>query len=589
MQTLTLPASASYLLSPSHCPPLPLCGQRLSRREYAKTTVVKTADRGHGLIAAEAIPAHALIHEYCGEVISVSECYARLSGYQAEGLSDFYMFRLSPQLVIDARLMGNAARFINHSCDANAYTQSWTVGPQQRVGIWAKRDIHKGEEVTYDYNAQTFNARGEDDAVIQHCRCGAANCSRYLGERVKQGRKGRKSEAVADVESGEKGQRKKKRKQRKVKRRSGVRVEGEARVVGDSAEVKSGSKATKAASGGSADADAKARRREERRRSRQMEERNRMKEAEQASDGGAAAGVKAKRRTKEKERGRPDGPTTVRAAKADSSALTKASAGRARQAAAREDGMGRKRAREASAVDDDEPLSVVRLRAREAALEEDDVPLSDLRLRLRLDEEEEPLSDLRKRLRLEAVEEQMVQRKKGEKLTSTRATTVRRPPVHCALDVVERSAGEDAAVEISSTASLHAASRQRRAPQGSDTESETEETATEPPLPSLLPPSVPGADSGTESDSEHDHELLLRPAQMRGSNLCDVTARMDDDDGDLTSSSSLSTDSFLTHSSSTLAHSFMHVAAGKGFIGGEGVESEAMSDVIAKPLTTEVM
>ena len=184
--------------------------QRLSRRQYARTSIIKTKDRGHGLIASAPIPAHSLILEYCGEVISLSECYNRLSTYQSTGVFDFYMFQLSSHTVIDAQLYGNSARFINHSCDANAYTQTWTVGAQQRVGIWAKRDIDVGEEITYNYNAQTFNARGEHNAAIQHCKCGSCNCSQFLGEKVKHSREqdkadGKKKKAKEEREGSEKG------------------------------------------------------------------------------------------------------------------------------------------------------------------------------------------------------------------------------------------------------------------------------------------------------------------------------------------------------------------------------------------------
>ena len=180
---------ALYIECPRQCPKGSRCrNQRLSRRQFARTAIAKTADRGHGLFASERISAGSLIIEYCGEVISSEECYARLSRYAEEGISDFYMFQLSRALVIDARLYGNAARFINHSCDANCATQTWTVGAQQRVGVWAIADIAQGEEITYNYNAHTFNARGQGDGVIQHCRCGAANCSRFLGEKPTPGK-----------------------------------------------------------------------------------------------------------------------------------------------------------------------------------------------------------------------------------------------------------------------------------------------------------------------------------------------------------------------------------------------------------------
>lgn len=78
--------------------------------------------------------------------------------------------------IIDARFKGNAARFINHSCDPNAELQRWQVKGYTRIGIFALRDIAAGEEITYDY--QFFTA--EETA----CRCGTAKCRGYLGANV---------------------------------------------------------------------------------------------------------------------------------------------------------------------------------------------------------------------------------------------------------------------------------------------------------------------------------------------------------------------------------------------------------------------
>ena len=148
-----------------------------------RVVLTQTVDRGYGMQALAPISSGSLIIEYCGEVISHDECYRRLSSYDLMGVHDFYMMELSSHLMLDARQQGNAARFINHSCDPNCGTQVWTVGSQQRVGIFALRDIEVGEEITYNYRAQTFNARGQHNNVVQACRCGASNCSSFLGEK----------------------------------------------------------------------------------------------------------------------------------------------------------------------------------------------------------------------------------------------------------------------------------------------------------------------------------------------------------------------------------------------------------------------
>ena len=55
------------------------------------------------------------------------------------------------------------ARYINHSCDANTYSDNFADV--------AKRDIKKGEEITADYVAE--KVPGFDGMI---CKCGSKNC-----------------------------------------------------------------------------------------------------------------------------------------------------------------------------------------------------------------------------------------------------------------------------------------------------------------------------------------------------------------------------------------------------------------------------
>jgi hypothetical protein len=49
---------------------------------------------------------------------------------------------------------GNDARYINHSCDPNAYTKIVTVDGVKHVAIVAARAIAAGAEVSYDYKVR---------------------------------------------------------------------------------------------------------------------------------------------------------------------------------------------------------------------------------------------------------------------------------------------------------------------------------------------------------------------------------------------------------------------------------------------------
>lgn len=63
------------------------------QREYAKTKLFRTNERGWGLFADENIKAGQFIIEYCGEVISSEAAKKRSYVYEAHGkLSTLQMF-----------------------------------------------------------------------------------------------------------------------------------------------------------------------------------------------------------------------------------------------------------------------------------------------------------------------------------------------------------------------------------------------------------------------------------------------------------------------------------------------------------------
>lgn len=66
-----------------------------------------------------------MVIEYAGEVIRAVLADQREKKYEAmsgrRGVGGCYMFRIDDNLVVDATLKGNAARFINHSCDVSYF------------------------------------------------------------------------------------------------------------------------------------------------------------------------------------------------------------------------------------------------------------------------------------------------------------------------------------------------------------------------------------------------------------------------------------------------------------------------------------
>jgi len=83
------------------------------------------------------------------------------------------MFRLDLERIVDATMVGSMARFMNHSCQNNAYARTITVnteeGQEKKIVVFANRDIKKDEEITYDYKFPV-----EDGSL--KCTCGAPNC-----------------------------------------------------------------------------------------------------------------------------------------------------------------------------------------------------------------------------------------------------------------------------------------------------------------------------------------------------------------------------------------------------------------------------
>jgi len=67
-----------------------------------------------------------------------------------------FLFDFASLQYLDATKKGGIGRFANHSCNPNCYVAKWVVGKRMRMGIFAKRDIIKGEELTFNYNVDRY-------------------------------------------------------------------------------------------------------------------------------------------------------------------------------------------------------------------------------------------------------------------------------------------------------------------------------------------------------------------------------------------------------------------------------------------------
>ncbi|KAH3662381.1 hypothetical protein OGAPHI_005633 [Ogataea philodendri] len=149
--------------------------QRFQKNEIAPVSIFKTQHKGFGMRADKDIPAQTFIVEYKGEIVDNELYKENKEKYSNEGIKHFYFMMIQDNEIIDATKKASIGRFCNHSCDPNAFVEKWVVNKRFRMGIFAKRKILKGEEITFDYNVDRYGAEP------QKCYCGAANCLGVMG------------------------------------------------------------------------------------------------------------------------------------------------------------------------------------------------------------------------------------------------------------------------------------------------------------------------------------------------------------------------------------------------------------------------
>jgi uncharacterized protein len=123
-----------------------------------KPYVIKRTGTGLGLITLKPISKGTRIIEYFGPLVPNEEVEKRTGKY---------FFELNDKFSVDGSPRDNIARYINHSCRPNAEA---IISRNERIWIWARRDIKAGEELTYNYGKDYF------DNVIKPMGCRCVRC-----------------------------------------------------------------------------------------------------------------------------------------------------------------------------------------------------------------------------------------------------------------------------------------------------------------------------------------------------------------------------------------------------------------------------
>ncbi len=156
--------------------------------------VRRSGVHGRGVFALQDIAEGETIIEYVGEIITWKEALRRHPHDPKDPNHTFY-FHIDDGRVIDALHGGNSSRWINHSCDPSCEADE----QEGRVFIKALRNIHAGEELSYDYGLVIDAPYTKELKAEYPCWCGAANCRGTLlageGKKEKKEKKEKKQKA----------------------------------------------------------------------------------------------------------------------------------------------------------------------------------------------------------------------------------------------------------------------------------------------------------------------------------------------------------------------------------------------------------
>jgi uncharacterized protein len=140
--------------------------KRKTRKRAVQIEVRQSGVHGRGVYTNQFIPKGRRIIEYTGERVSWE------AAPDDKNDPHTFNFGLDNGDVINPEIGGNDARWINHSCNPNCEA----IEEDDRIFIYAMRNIQAGEELLYDYRMEIDEPITDAAKRKFACHCGASNC-----------------------------------------------------------------------------------------------------------------------------------------------------------------------------------------------------------------------------------------------------------------------------------------------------------------------------------------------------------------------------------------------------------------------------
>jgi uncharacterized protein len=118
---------------------------------------------GLGLFALKPFRRGEFIAYYSGPLIG---------NKRADELDNKYLFEVNARWTVDGSSRKNIARYVNHSCRPNAEADV----KKRKILITAIKTIHPGDEITYNYGRDYFNAFIKQ----RGCKCAACHQKKFV-------------------------------------------------------------------------------------------------------------------------------------------------------------------------------------------------------------------------------------------------------------------------------------------------------------------------------------------------------------------------------------------------------------------------